>query len=190
MRLSNVRSEQQTNKSFHSALVGFICLACIWPLAVLLYWPYPGAEPLWVSSYEISLAQSNTLDTSALPVIIKALAWANHLLPTMIAFIFCVQMARVCSAFNVSANFTADAIKIFRQIRWILTVGLLAYWLVGIVLGMAVSGFYADYPHVSVNGHWANWPIMGGFLLLMTIYFIEGALRRGLTLQEDADATI
>lgn len=182
--------KKSPERSFFSPLVGFACLAICIPITVLLYWPYPSSDPLWVTSYEIDKAIRTTLDTSSLPEYLLALSWGYHLLPIVVGTVFCILMLLVCVAFNERAHFTRKSIAYFSVIRWTLIIGLFMYWVMGIILDSQIAEFYQDYPHVSVNQEWANVPILSGFLLLMVVYFIEGALRRGLILQEDVDATI
>ena len=84
----------------------------------------------------------------------------------------------------------ANQFKYFSFIRWVLIIGLIAYWALDFILDSQILDIFQSYPHVTINQEWANVPFLSGFLLLMIIYFIEGALRRGLALQEDVDATI
>lgn len=183
-------SYHSPERSFKSPLIGFISLSILIPITAFLYWPYPSREPLWVTSYDIDKAVRTTLDTSELPGHILALAWSYHLLPLVVATAFCVLMALVCAAFNERAHFTRKSIKYFSFIRWVLIIGLIAYWALDFILDSQILDIFQSYPHVTINQEWANVPILSGVLLLMIIYFIEGALRRGSALQEDVDATI
>lgn len=190
MKEPNRHHPPSPEKSFQSPLIGFICLSIIVPLTTVFYWPYPSTEPVWVTSYDIDKTVRTTLDTSELPTHLMTLAWAYHLLSIVVTSAFCILMTLVCAAFNERAHFTTKSIRYFSIIRWILITGLITYWVMGLLLDAQVIAFFQNYPHITVNQEWANVPVLSGFLVLMIIYFIEGALRRGLTLQEDADATI
>lgn len=187
--------ETQTEKleaqnSFNTAFVSFIALSVLIPLTLILYWPYPSTEPIWVSAYDINSGQAHTLETAELPIHILAFAWVKHFLPTAIVTMFCIQMVRVSSAFNRRENFSFHAIRIFKQVRWILSIGLIIYLIDQMVLDTLVQNYFAGHDRVSVSRYSSDWFELGIVVAISVVYFIEGALRRGLTLQEEADATI
>lgn len=177
-------------ESFRLPLLGFMLLAVIFPITLLLRWPYPSADPLWVTSYDIENARSVTLDTASLPLFIKGLAWANHILPFLGLSVFVLQMARVSANFNIAAQFTQKSVRYFYQLRMFAAGWEITCCLVKTLLESQVDNYYQEFPHVAVNGAWAVWPVLIGLTLLLVAGFMEGALRRSLTLQEDVDTTI
>ncbi|MFW0118810.1 hypothetical protein ACN08Y_02640 [Rothia sp. P5764] len=176
-------------ESFSLPLLGFILLAFIFPVTMALYWPYPSQEALWVT-YESAPGQITTLETASLPLFVKVFAWVDHALPSLGVSIFALQMARVSANFNVAAQFTQKSVRYFYQLRMMMLWWGIAYFLVHDVVRWSVENYYVGYDRITINGSGLNWPILCGLVFFLIAGFMEGALRRGLTLQEDVDATI
>ncbi|MFW0112027.1 hypothetical protein ACN082_00800 [Rothia sp. CCM 9417] len=177
-------------ESFSLPLLGFILLAFIFPVTMVLYWPYPSQEALWVT-YESAPGQITTLDTASLPLFVKVFAWVDHALPSLGASIFALQMARVSANFNVAAQFTQKSVRYFYQLRMMVLWWGIAYALVhNIIVLWSVENYYVGYGRITINGIWLNWPIFYAVVIFLIAGFMEGALSRSLKLQEDVDATI
>lgn len=119
----------------------------------------------------------------------QILAWSAFAWKFLMYLCVAVLLHQVAKSFYRKADFTLRALKRLRVAPIILLVGMLGYSLLtdltarGIEKSAGLSKLEWEPTFMSDQG-------LITVLFIATLFFIEGALRRGITLQEDSDGTI
>ncbi|WHS49689.1 hypothetical protein QM007_07100 [Rothia sp. SD9660Na] len=119
----------------------------------------------------------------------QVLAWLAFGWKFLMYLCVAVLLHQVSKSFYSKADFTLKALNRLRVIPVVLLIGMIGYSLLtdltarGIEKSAGLSKLELEPTFISDQG-------LVTVLFIATLFFIEGALRRGLTLQEDSDGTI
>lgn len=163
-------------------LVGFVFLA-------VMQWPEAGI-PSQLQQLNPELEGGNYwVSDEGLSAFTKAVAWIAFAWKFIFYLTLTGLLFRLSKTLQIKADFTQHVIKNLRNAQVVLAVGMLIYSILVEITAHgveAVSGleeiqreatFFSDQGLITV-------------LFLVALFIIEGTLRRGLTLQEDVNATI
>lgn len=146
------------------------------PSSLHRYNPQLEGGTYWVSSEGLSTGT-------------QVLAWSAFAWKFLMYLCVAVFLHQVAKSFYRKADFTLKALNRLRIVPVVLLIGMLGYSLLadltarGIEKSAGLSELESEPTFMSDQG-------LVTVLFIATLFFIEGALRRGLTLQEDSDGTI
>lgn len=155
----------------------------------LMQWPEQGIpSPLHRFNPELT-GGTHWVSAENLSQLTVVAAWAGFVWKFMVYLATAVLLHRVAKAFYRKADFTATALVTLRAVPIVLLIGMIGYSIFTEVVAFGVSRAYA-LDSLEKEATFFSDQGMVTLLFIASLFFIEGALRRGLTLQEDTDATI
>lgn len=116
-------------------------------------------------------------------------AWTGFAWKFLVYLATAVLLHRVARAFYRKADFTATALSTLRAVPIVLLIGMIGYSIFTEVVAYGISQAYALENLEKESTFFSDQGVVT-ILFIAALFFIEGALRRGLILQEDTDATI
>lgn len=165
-----------------------IAIFMIIGLAVM-QWPEQGIpSPLHRLNPELT-GGTHWVSAENLSQLTVVAAWAGFVWKFLVYLATAMLLHRVAKAFYRKADFTATALATLRAVPSLLLVGMFGNQF---LLHLVARGIQETHGLPSLEQESAFFSDQGmvTILFIAALFFIEGALRRGLTLQEDTDATI
>ncbi len=180
---------QPAENHFSLALVYSLVLVVLFAYLVVLQWPQQGIPS--------TLHQLNPqldggvywVSAEGLSSLTRALAWVVFAWKFAVYLTLTALMYRLARSFYDKANFTARVLKTLKAAQITLLVGMLVYSVLVEVVRRGVERASGLAEFQQVPTFWSDQGLLT-LLFLAALFFIEGALRRGLALQEESDATI
>lgn len=180
---------QSAENHFSLALVYSLVLVVLFTYLVVLQWPQQGI-PSTLHQLNPQLdGGAHWVSAEGLSSLTRALAWVAFAWKFAVYLTLTALMYRLARAFYDKANFTARVLKTLKAAQITLLVGMLVYSVLVEAVGRGVERASGLAEFQQVPTFWSDQGLLT-FLFLTSLFFIGGALRRGLTLQEESDATI
>lgn len=155
----------------------------------LMQWPEQGIpSPLHRFNPELT-GGTHWVSAENLSQLTVVAAWAGYAWKFLVYLATAVLLHRVAKAFYRKADFTVTALVTLRAVPIVLLIGMIGYSIFAEVVAFGVSRAYALGSLQKETTFFSDQGVVT-ILFIAALFFIEGALRRGLALQEDTDATI
>ncbi|MEU4207557.1 hypothetical protein [Rothia terrae] len=180
---------QPAENHFSLALVYSLVLVVLFAYLAVLQWPQEGI-PSILHQFNSELdGGAYWISADDLGSLTRTLAWVAFAWKFAVYLTLAVLMYRLARAFYNKADFTDRVLKTLRATQITLLIGMMVYSILLEAVGRGVERASGLTEFQSVPTFWSDQGLLT-LLFLTSLFFIEGALRRGLTLQQDADATI
>lgn len=183
----NKPQPEEHNFSVTYIYTGF-AIIMILGLAVM-QWPEQGIpSPLHRFNPELT-GGTHWVSAENLGQLTVVAAWAGFVWKFLVYLVTAALLHRVARAFYRKADFTATALSTLRAVPIVLLLGMIGYSIFTEVVAFGVSRAYVLDSLEKEATFFSDQGVVT-ILFIAALFFIEGALRRGLILQEDTDATI
>lgn len=180
---------QPQERSFSLPLVYSAGVFVLFLWLIVMQWPEAGI-PSTLHRYNPELDGGiNWVADTQLGQGTRVLAWAAFAWKFSMYLIVTALLYRLARIFHTRAQFVSQALGLLRIAQIALLGGMLVYSLLTTFLARAVANDYGLPGLYSESTFFSDQGLLT-LLFVATLFFIEGTLRRGLTLQEDSDATI
>lgn len=180
---------QPDENYFGLAVVYSLVLLIFFVYLAVLQWPEAGI-PSQLHQYNPELEGGPYwLADTGLGAGTKVIAWLAFAWKFLVYLTLAALMYRLAKSFHTRADFTRNVLAILKAAQLTLLIGMIVYSLLLKVVSNAVQAATGLSSLEEVPVFFSDHGLLA-LLFLAALFFIEGALRRGLTLQEDADATI
>ncbi|MBM7051679.1 MULTISPECIES: hypothetical protein [unclassified Rothia (in: high G+C Gram-positive bacteria)] len=185
----NAQEAQPAENHFSLPLVYSGALLVFFAYLALLQWPASGI-PSALQQYNLQLEGGTYwVADKDLPAYAKVLAWVAFAWKFFIYITLTALMYRLARTFYTKADFTSRVFKTLKAAQLTLLIGMIVYSILVHFVGRAVQQASGLAEFTQIPTFLSDQGLLT-FLFLVALFFIEGALHRGLTLQEDVDATI
>ncbi|MFW0118811.1 hypothetical protein ACN08Y_02645 [Rothia sp. P5764] len=183
------QNPQPEEHAFSLPLVYSAVVFVLFIWLIVMQWPEAGIpSPLHRYNPELD-GGINWVEDSPLGQGTRVLAWAAFAWKFSMYLVVTALLYRLARIFYTKAHFGTQALALLRAAQIVLLGGMIVYSLLTAFLTRAVANDY-DLPDIHSESTFFSDQGLLTLLFVATLFFIEGALRRGLTLQEDSDATI
>ncbi len=191
-RFFGIDSAGQTNSAenqFSLALVYSTVLLAFFVYLAVVQWPEAGI-PSQLHQYNPELEGGPYwLADAELGAGTKVIAWLAFGWKFLVYLTLTALMYRLAKTFHTRADFTQNVLKTLKAAQLTLLIGMIVYSLLLKAISNSVQAAIGLSELKEVPTFFSDHGLLA-LLFLAALFFIEGALRRGLTLQEEADATI
>lgn len=183
------QNPQPEEHAFSLPLVYSAAIFVLFIWLIIMQWPEAGI-PSTLHRYNPELEGGiNWVADTQLGQGARVLAWAAFTWKFSMYLVVTALLYRLARIFHTRAHFGQQALGLLRIAQLALLGGMLVYSLLTTFLAQAVASDYG-LPSLQRESTFFSDQGLLTLLFISTLFFIEGALRRSLTLQEDVDATI
>lgn len=179
---------QPAENHFSLSLIYSLVLLVLFAYLLVTQWPEAGIpSPLKQYNPELT-GGTHWISEQGLTVFAQGIAWLSFAWKFSIYLTLTFLLYRLAKAFHTKADFTSRALSTVKIAQYTLLLGMIGYSILLYIVESAVEKALGT-ELVTVPTFLSEQGLLT-LLFLATLFFIEGALRRGLTLQEETDATI
>lgn len=183
------QNPQPEEHAFSLPLVYSAVVFVLFIWLIVMQWPEAGV-PSTLHRYNPELDGGiNWVADTQLGQGTRALAWAAFAWKFSMYLVITALLHRLARIFHTKAQFGWQALLVLRATQIALLGGMIVYSILLTFLARAVASD-CELPNLRSESTFFSDQGLLTLLFVATLFFIEGALRRGLTLQEDSDATI
>lgn len=185
----STKQPQPAENNFSMPLIYSGALLVLFVYLAVVQWPEAGI-PSQLHQLNPQLDGGNHwVGDEGLSAFTTTMAWATFVWKFLVYLTLAGLLFRLSRTLYSRADFTQHIIRNLRAVEIVLLVGMLTYSILAEVTAHTI-GVDTGLEKIEREATFLSDQGLMAVLFLVALYIVEGAMRRGLTLQEESDATI